>query len=78
MGGWGNEYIEQHWITSIVNLSFGAKKKEKKNNTQGLLEDVSTRNTKAKKKGIEYSESNKSKDCLIVKDCVIVVNHGMK
>ncbi len=32
----------------------------------------------AKKKGTEYSESNKSKDYLIVGDCVIVMNHGMK
>jgi hypothetical protein len=62
----------------IVNLSFGAKKKEKKNNTQSLLEDLSTHNKKAKKKGIEYSESNKSKDLLIVGDHVIVMNHGMK
>ena len=28
----------------IVNLSFGAKKNEKKNNTQSLLEDLSTHN----------------------------------
>ncbi len=49
----------------IVNLSFGEKKKEKKNNTQSLLEDLSTHNKKAKKKGIEYYESNKSKDLLI-------------
>jgi hypothetical protein len=62
----------------IVNLLFGAKKKEKKNNTQRLLGDLSTHNKKAKKKGTEYSESNKSKDCLIVGDCVIVMNHGMK
>ncbi len=46
----------------IVNLSFGAKQKEKKNNTQRLLGDLSTHNKKAKKKGTEYSESNKSKD----------------
>ncbi len=56
----------------IVNLSFGAKKKEKKNNTQRLLGYLSTHNKKAKKKGTEYSELNKSKDCLIVGDCVIV------
>jgi hypothetical protein len=64
----------------IVNLSFQAKKKEKKNNTQSLLGDLSTHNKKAKKKGTEYSESNKSKDCLIVVvgDHVIVMNHGMK
>ncbi len=62
----------------IVNLSFGAKKKEKKNDTQSLLEDLSTHNEKAKKKGIEYSELNKSKDLLIVGDCVVVMNHGMK
>jgi hypothetical protein len=62
----------------IVNLSFGAKKKEKKNNTQSLLGDLSTHNKKAKKKGTEYSMSNKSKDCLIVEDCVIFINHGMK
>ncbi len=62
----------------IVNLSFEAKKKEKKNNTQSLLGDLSTHNKKAKKKGTEYSESIKSKDCLIVGDCVIVMNHGMK
>ncbi len=62
----------------IVNLPFGAKKKEKKNNTQSLLDNLSTHNKKAKKKGIEYSESNKSKDLLIVGDCVIVMNHGMK
>jgi hypothetical protein len=62
----------------IVNLSFGAKKKEKKNNTQILLEDLSTHNKKAKKKRIEYSESNKSKDLLIIGDCVIVMNHAMK
>ncbi len=62
----------------IVNLSFGAKKKEKKNNTQSLFEDLSTHNKKAKKKGIEYSESNKSKNLLIVGDRVIVINHGMK
>ncbi len=37
----------------IVNLSFGAKKKEKINNTQRLFEDLSTHNKKAKKKGIE-------------------------
>jgi hypothetical protein len=37
----------------IVNLSFGAKKKEKKKNTQSLLEDISTHNKKAKKKGTE-------------------------
>jgi hypothetical protein len=42
----------------IVNLSFGAKKKGKKNNTQSLLEDLSTHNKKAKKKGTEYSASN--------------------
>jgi hypothetical protein len=30
----------------IVNLSFGAKKKEKNNNTQRLLEDLSTHNAK--------------------------------
>jgi hypothetical protein len=34
----------------IVTLSFGAKKKEKKNNTQRLLVDLSTHNKKAKKK----------------------------
>ncbi len=62
----------------IVNLSFGAKKKEENNNTQRLLEDLSTHNKKAKKKGTEYPESNKSKDCLIVGDPVIVMNHGMK
>ncbi len=62
----------------IVNLSFGAKTKEKKNNTQSLLEDLSTRNKKAKKNGTEYSESNKSKDLLIVGDRVIVMNYGMK
>ncbi len=62
----------------IVNLSFGAKKKEKKNNTQSLLEDFSPHNKKTKKKGIEYSESNKSKDLLIIGDPVIVMNHGMK
>jgi hypothetical protein len=62
----------------IVNLSFGAGKKEKKNNTQSLLGDLSTHNKKAKKKGTEYSESNKSKDCLIVADHVIVMNHGME
>jgi hypothetical protein len=64
----------------IVNLSFGANKKEKKNNTQSqsLLEDLSTHNKKAKKKGIEYTESNKSKDLLIVGDRVIVMIHGMK
>jgi hypothetical protein len=62
----------------IVNLSFGAKKKEKKNNTQSLLGNLSTHNKKAKNKGTEYSESNKSKDCLIVGDLVIVMNHGMK
>jgi hypothetical protein len=28
--------------------------------------------------GTEYSESNKSKDCLIVGDLVIVMNHGIK
>ncbi len=50
----------------IVNPLFGAKKKEKKSNTQSLLEDLSSHNKKAKKKGIEYSESNKSKDLLIV------------
>ncbi len=50
----------------IVNLSFGAKKKEKKNNTQSLLEELSTHNKKAKEKLTEYSESNKSKDLLIV------------
>ncbi len=57
MGGWGNEYklsnIESH---RFVNLSFGAKKKEKKNNTQSLLGDLSTHNKKAKKKGTEYSD----------------------
>jgi hypothetical protein len=37
----------------IVNLSFRAKKKEKKNNTQSLLGDLSTHNKKAKKKGTE-------------------------
>ncbi len=62
----------------IVNLSFGAKKKETKNNTQRLLGDLSTHNKKAKKKGTEYSESNKSKDCLIDGGCVIVMNHGLK
>ncbi len=62
----------------IVNLSFGAKKQEKKNSTQSLLEDLSTHNKKVKKKGIEYFESNKSKDLLIVGDRVIVMNHGMK
>ncbi len=62
----------------IVNLSFGAKKKEKKNNTQSLLEDLSTHNKKAKKKGIEYSESNKSKDLLIVGYRGVVMDHGMK
>ncbi len=81
---------EEEWVDSemntlsnngshrIVNLSFGAKKKEKNNDTQSLLEDLSTHNKKAKKKGIEYSELNKSKDLLIVGDCVIVMNHGMK
>ncbi len=81
---------EEEWVDSemntlsnigshrIVNLSFDAKKKEKKNNTQGLLGDLSTHNKKAKKKGIEYSESNKSKDLLIVGNRVIVMNHGMK
>ncbi len=54
------------------------RRKKKKNNTQSLLEDLSTHNKKAKKKGIEYSESNKSKDLLIVEDRVIVMNHGMK
>jgi hypothetical protein len=62
----------------IVNLSFGTKKKEKKNNTQRLLGDLSTHNKMTKKKGTEYFESNKSKDCLIVGDHVIVMNHGMK
>jgi hypothetical protein len=62
----------------IVNLSFGAKKKEKKDNIQSLLEDLSTHNKNAKKNGTEYSESNKSKDLLIVGDRVIVMNHGMK
>jgi hypothetical protein len=61
----------------IVNLSFGAKKKEKRNRTQRLLGNLSTHNKKAKKKGTEYSESN-NKNCLIVGDCVIVMNHGMK
>ena len=38
----------------IVNLSFGAKKKEKKKNkTQSLLGDLSTHNKKAKKKATE-------------------------
>ncbi len=67
--------IGSHWI---VNLSFGAKKKEKKNNTQSLLEDLSTCNKKAKKNGTEYSESNKSKDLLVIGDCIIVMNHGME
>ncbi len=62
----------------IVNLSFRAKQKEKENYSQKLLEDLSIHNKKAKKKGIEYSESNKSKDLLIVGDGVIVMNHGMK
>ncbi len=62
----------------IVNLSFRAKQKEKENYTQRLLEDLSTHNKKAKKKGIEYSESNKSKDLLIFGDHVIVIYHGMK
>ena len=53
-------------------------RRKKKNYTQRLLEDLSTHNKKAKKKGIEYSESNKSKDLLIVGDRVIVMNHGMK
>ncbi len=52
----------------IVNLSFGVKKKKKKNITQSFLEDLSTHNKKAKRKGTEYSESNKSKDSLIVGD----------
>jgi hypothetical protein len=47
----------------IVNLSFGAKKKEKKNNTQSLLEDLSTHNKKAKKKETEDSESTRAKTC---------------
>ncbi len=47
-------------------------------NTQSLLEDLSTQNKNAKRKGTEYSELNKSKDCLIVGDCVIFMNHGMK
>jgi hypothetical protein len=62
----------------IVNISFGAKKKEQKNNTQRLLGDLSIHNKKAKKKGTDYSESNKSKDCLIVGDRVIIMKHGMK
>jgi hypothetical protein len=62
----------------IVSLSFGAKKKEKKKNTQSLLGDLSTHNKKAKKKETEYSESKKSKDCLIAGDPAIVLNHGMK
>jgi hypothetical protein len=37
-------------LHQIVNLSFGAKKKENKNNTQRLLGDLSTHNKKAKKK----------------------------
>jgi hypothetical protein len=37
----------------IVNLTFGAKQKEKKHNTQSLLEDLSTHNKKAKKKRTE-------------------------
>jgi hypothetical protein len=45
----------------IENLSFGAKKKEKKNSTQSLLGDLSTHNKKTKKKGIEYSESTRAK-----------------
>ncbi len=62
----------------IVNLSYGAKQKEKKNDSQRLLEDLSTCNKKAKKQAIEYSESNKNEDLLIVRDCVIVINHGMQ
>jgi hypothetical protein len=54
------------------------RRKKKKHNTQSLSRDLSTHNKKAKKKGTEYSESNKSKDCLIVGDHVIVMNHGMK
>jgi hypothetical protein len=61
-----------------IGLSFGAKKKEKKNNTQSLLDNLSTHNKKAKRKGTEYFKPNKSKDSLIVGDCVIVMNHGMK
>jgi hypothetical protein len=53
-------------------------RRKKKNNTQSLFEDFSTHNKKAKKKGIEYSESNKSNNLLIVGGCVIVVNHGIK
>ncbi len=55
-----------------------SKEERKENNTQSLLEDLSTHNKKAKKKGIEHSELNKSKDLLIVGDRVIVMNHGMK
>jgi hypothetical protein len=77
VGGWGNEYIEQHWITSNCK-SFIWRKAERKQITQRLLEDLSTHNKKAKIQEIEYSESNKSKDLLIVVDRVIVMNYGMK
>ncbi len=53
-------------------------RRKKKNNTQRLLGDLSTHNKKAKKNGTEYSESNKSKDCLNVGDRDIIMNHGMK
>ncbi len=78
MGGWGHEYIEQHWITLNCKSFIWSKAERKKNYTQRLLEDLSTHNKKAKKQEVEYSESNKSKDLLIVGDCVIVMNHGMK
>ncbi len=52
--------------------------RKKKNYTHRLLEGLSTHNKKAKKQEIDYSESNKSKDLLIVGDCVIVMNHGTK
>jgi hypothetical protein len=78
VGGWGNEYIEQHWITSNCKSVIWSKEERKENNTQRLLGDLSTHKKKTKKKGTEYSESNKSKDCLIVGGCVIVMNHGTK
>ncbi len=55
-----------------------SKEERKKINTQRLFEYLSTHNKKAKKKGTEFSESNKSKDCLIIGDRVIDMNHGMK
>jgi hypothetical protein len=77
VGEWGNEYIEQHWITSNCK-SFIWNKAERKKYTRRLLEDMSTHNKKAKKQEIEYSESNKSKDLMIVGYRVIVMKHGMK